>query len=285
MGDQEHEELPGRLGITFHRTFSLSRPGLTQVMDLDDIASGRKLERSAIRANTNLGPIYVEAMPRYGYGAGLLDENKRKTIFGSFASKYDCLLEQAGTQWLMHYFLSAPHGPGPVFWHELVTCRFRSGDHFSTDEITEQIADVFQRLEGKPLANRSARSTATVFLGTYTKPDALGKLGILEETGHDFYRVLEPEPPPVWAVAYALLDYWKGQFGHRSTVNLDDLYSERGLSHIFMIGPGRMGGILRAMQEEGYVDVYRVAPPYQVVLLNSDISCLLEKLYGNLECE
>jgi len=79
-------------------------------------------------------------MPRYAIGAGLLDNNYEITLFGKFAHKHDPILEQAGTQWLMHYHLSAPQGPGPAFWHELVMSRFRGGCEFTTDEIATQIA-------------------------------------------------------------------------------------------------------------------------------------------------
>jgi hypothetical protein len=35
------------------------------------------------------------------------------------------------------------------------------------------------------------------------------------------------------------------------------------------------------MQVEGFVDLYRVAPPYQVVLLRPDLQAILEKIYEN----
>lgn len=278
-----------RLGATFHRTFALVRPGIIQVLDLaanSSTGNSRCLDRETIRELSNLGTIYVEAMPRYGYGTGLLDNQNCLTDFGVYAQRYDRLLDASATQWLMHYFLSAPHGPGPAFWHELVVTRFRTGDEFTTDEIATQIGEFVAASEGRQLAERSARSTATVFLGTYTKEEGLGRLGILETIGANRFRVQEPDAPPPWAFGYALLDYWHAQFGDDLlTVNLDTLSGERGLTSIFLCGAGRLNLLLRAMQREGYVDIYRVAPPYQAVLLRQDSEPILRKLYEYHESE
>ncbi len=289
MEHQHHQSDPElRLGVTFHRTFALVRSGVLQVLDLATSSPNKRsrcLSRETIRELSNLGTIYVEAMPRYAFGTGLLDSQNCLTDFGLYAQRNDRLLERLPTLWLMHYFLSAPHGPGPAFWHELVVTRFRSGDEFTADEIAAQIGEFVAAREGRQLAARSARSTATVFLGTYTKEEGLGRLGILQLVGNQRYRVQEPDPPPTWAFAYALLDYWRAQFGDLLTINLDTLYGERGLTALFLCGAGRLNMMLRAMQAEGYVDIYRVAPPYQVVLLRQESESLLQKLYEHHESE
>jgi hypothetical protein len=221
-------------------------------------------------------------MPRYAVGAGLLGANYKLTTFAKFVQKHDALLEQEGTQWLMHYHLSAPQGPGPAFWHELIVTRFRSGNEFSTSEIAEQIGQFFQRTEGEPLAERSARSTATVFLGTYTKADGLDNLKILQGIGEDRYRVNDDlDPPPAWAVAYAILHFWEVQLQGRKTINLDELTDENSVANLFMIGAGKVAAVLQKMQAEGFVDLFRVSPPYQVVLLRTDTKAILERLYAH----
>jgi hypothetical protein len=277
-----------RLGATFHRSFSLVRSAVTQVLKLAGNAGNQTdnagcLDRDTINKLSHLGSIYVEAMPRYGYGTGLLGEGYCLTQFGQAALKADALLEQFDTLWLMHYFLSATQGPGPVFWHDLVTSRFLSGNEFKVSDIEEQIANVFQSREGKPLSQRSTRRTATIFLGTYAKEEGLGKLGLLKEIAPDTYRVFEPEPPSPWAFGYAFLHYWRTNFGDRLTINLDVLYGQSGLSTLFLCGAGRLNRMLSSLQMEGYIDVYRVAPPYQVVLLHQDANSLLQKLYGDYE--
>jgi hypothetical protein len=180
----------------------------------------------------------------------------------------------------MHYHLSAPHGPGPAFWHEFVKARFITGSEFTSEELIAQLSDFFVRSEGKPLAERSARSTVTVFLGTYLKPDALGHLGILEKVGDGRYQVLAPKSPPAWACACALLDYWQAQYREFVTISQDTLLEPGGLADLLMIGGSHLSTVLRAMEGAGYVEMYRVAPPYQVVLLRQDSEPLLERMYG-----
>jgi hypothetical protein len=253
-----------RLGVTFHRTFSLVRPALMQVLQLaNELGGNQPIDRKTIREKTNLGTIYVEAMPRYSFGSGLLDQTYRLTTFGSIVCQNDILLENLATQWLMHYHLSAPHGPGAFFWYELVRTRFRSGNEFTGEDIADQITEILTRTEDKPIAKRSARATATVFLGTYTKPEALGKLGILEHYAGDHYRVLEPGPPSAWVVGCALLELWQAQYKDLATIKLEDLLEEGGLASLFVMGAGRMNAALRELQAIGYVEVYRLAPPYQ----------------------
>ena len=143
-----------------------------------------------------------------------------------------------------------------------------------------QLAEFFERTEGKSLAERSARSTITVFLGTYLKAEALGHLGILEKSSNGHYHVLAPKAPPSWACACALLDYWQAHFREFVTISQDTLLASGGLADLLMIGSGHLNTVLRAMEGAGYVEVYRVAPPYQVVLLRQDVEPLLERMYG-----
>jgi len=269
-----------RISLSFHESFALSRPSITQILDVIPRFNGDGSQEAFLRQNTALGTRYVKAMPRYAIGSGLLDFNRHLTEFGRYAVAHDPMLEQLGTQWLMHYFLSAPHGPGPAFWHELVTTFFFTGNEFAKAQVERHIADFVEQTDGQPLAERTTRTAATVFLGSYTKSDALGYLQILDELPEKRYRVRGPIPPPVWAVAYALLDYWAVQFEDRLTVSLDTLTEAGGFASLFLLGQQEFNEILSALQAEHFVEVYRAAPPYQVVLLRRDTEPLLQKLYG-----
>ena len=274
-----------RLGLTFHRTFALNRAAMSDILLLASNATrssedSRCLTKDMIRQLTNLGTIYIAAMPRYCFGTGLLDQGSCLSAFGSIVCGSDPLLDQASTQWLMHYHLSAAQGPGPAFWHDLISTRFRPGSSFTRQDIAAQIAEFFEQNEGKPLAERSARSTATVFLGTYLKPEGLGRLRLFWEDEEGWIHAREPEAPSVWAFAYALVDYWHAHYPDRLGINLDTLLSPGGIADLFMIGPNQLDALLRDMQDAGYVNVYRVAPPYQVVLLRQDVEPLLERMYG-----
>lgn len=272
-----------RLGASFHRTFPFRR---NQVYDVLQVALENETgswSRETLRETSSIGTRQAESAPRYAYGAGLLDEKNNLTAFGKLAYEKDPLLEKAATLWLIHYYLSAPNGYGPTYWCDLVTTRFRTSDTISKEGLAEQIAEHIKRTENRDLAFRYAQSFANVFLKTYIELDGLASLGVLREIESErLYIVEEPDPPPVWAFAVALLDYWQYQFPARgATINLDELYTDGGLTSIFMIGAGRINSYLRTLQQEGIVDVFRVAPPYQVALLNPDPSVALARLYTN----
>ncbi|MBU2496185.1 MAG: DUF4007 family protein [Candidatus Omnitrophica bacterium] len=271
-----------RLGLTFHRTFSLSRSAVSQILQVAEkieLQGSKKLDLKSITEFASLGSIYIEAMPRYARGSGLLNSKGFLTELGRLANKYDSLLDQSGTQWLMHYHLSAPHGPGAPFWHEVVSNRFYPGSVFSADDLVEQIGNFIWETENKILSERAVRSTVTVFLGTYTKPEGLGKLRMLEDTDSGRYRVREPAPPPNWAVGYALLDFWEAHYSGRLSVGLDTL-QESGFPGLFFMGKADLDEALQVLQEAHYLELHRTAPPYQVVLLRQDREFLLHKLYG-----
>ena len=286
MSDTDSEVIDNkeRLGLTFHRTFSLMRSAVSQIIraaEEVELKGGKKLDLQNIKELSSLGSIYMQAMPRYARGAGLLKSNNFLTDFGKYAIKFDPLLDQAGTQWLMHYHLSAPHGPGAPFWHEVTSKRFYPGSTFSAEDIFTDIGNFMLSISAKkePPKPKGVRSTATIFLGTYIKIECLGKIHILKDLPNGRYRVLEPGQIPVWAFGYALLDYWSAYYPNRISVGLDTLQTSDFVK-IFMIGKTELDSMLQALQEAHYVEVHRTSTPHQIYLLRPDGELLLGKLYG-----
>lgn len=266
-----------RYAINFHETFSLSRSSIEQVLDAADKIG--YVNRDVLSRETLLGTRYQISMPNYAQRSGLLDSNRELTPFGCQVVAHDLSMSQLHTQWLMHYHLSAPHGPGTAFWNHLVVTRFRSGNILTGNEISEQIGAFTREHTGKEIAPRSLRSTATIFLGTYHKSDGLGALDILSKEDKEHCRVLEPFPPSPWTLAYALIDYWHAHYGDRLTINLKTLLAENGFASLFLLGEQPLEQILSELQQDGVLELYRVARPYQVVLLQTDLDFILEKLY------
>jgi hypothetical protein len=272
-----------RLGFTFHRTFSLVRAAISQIIAVAEKAEKegyRKLDNKKIGESTSLGTIYIEAMPRYGRGSGLLDENNFLTTLGKYAFQNDPFLDQSGTQWLMHYYLSAPQGPGPAFWYQVVSKFFYPGNIFTNEDIVEFIGNFIWQSENRVLSKRAVQSAATILLGTYTKPEGLGKLRILEPTTIGRYRVQVPVAPPVWAVSYALLDFWMNFYEGRLGIGLDTI-KESGFTQLFLMGKSDLENVLQSLQEIRYVEIHRTAPPFQVVLLCRELDPILDRLYGS----
>jgi len=272
----------------------LVRPAVAKVIEVVEQAETEGVDTplpSLLKERTSLGSIYIEAMPRYAVGSGLLaglsSKTKTLTEFGRQARVHDPHLNDLATQWLMHYYLSAPHGPGPSFWHYLITRRFRIGVELEGPQVAGDIATLVQEESGKPLAQNTARATSTIFLGTYAKSDGLGPLGFLRTVGDgrgSSYRVSNPSSPPLWALAYCLADYWEAAFGKSAedqqvTTSLPQLTQLDGFTSLFFIGPEYFDSVLRRLQRKGLVEVYRVSPPYQVVRLWSDKQELLDHLY------
>ena len=279
------ENTNDKLGFTFHRSFPLNRRAINEILNIivdRPILESEKEQISLkeIRSKSQLGTIYVDSMPRWAFGTGLIGQNKLLLSFGNYAFKNDPLLELLDTQWLMHYFISTSNGPGPLFWHELIKTHFRSGNEFSIHDLTEQIRDIYFKTEGKDLSYRSARTTATVFIGTYTKSESFGKLGIIECFDENHYRVLHPDPPSAWGIGFALLDYWKRNYSELATIKLESLFVDGGFANLFLLGTGHLNIFLRELQSIGYLEVYRVVPPYQIILLQKDSEQLFERIYG-----
>ena len=211
----------------------------------------------------------------------MLDSDYQLSPFGMLVLKSDPLMELKSTQWLIHYFMSAPSGPGPLYWHRVVSKRLRPGEVFAIAEIENDIVDVEKEFKGRALSKRSVMSARAAFTSTYLNDDGLSALSILTSPDKGRYLVQEPDPPSPWVFGLALLDYWRAAYGeNRLTINLDDLSAPGALGDIFLIGGGRINRYLARLQDEGLVEVYRLAPPYQVVLRQTDPAPLLEKLYA-----
>ena len=274
----------GRLGLAFHEAFSFSVPAIVQVLTVvaDAGKSGGKdgLSHGLLSNETTLGPNYIRAMPRYCVGAGLLDTEYRFTALGEAVRQGDSNLSSPSTLWLIHYNLAARHGPGPEFWHYFVTHLLRPGEELATAEVGVALREHAQEA-GRSVAERTAKTTASVVLGSYSKSDSLGPLGFLENVGGGRYAALSPSsPPPLWAFAYALASYWAANWGDVTGVNLTRVAEEGGIGPVFMMGGGLINRYLGDLQREGFAVVQRRTPPFQLTRNWETPEVFLERIYG-----
>lgn len=276
-------ERESRIGLTFHRTFSLNTPSISKILNLSYKVDGQIKTVREIEESTGLGSVYVNAMPQYARACGLMEMGGyRLTPFGELVCRQDLHLMHQDTLWLMHYHLSAPHGPGPAFWTHLVTKFLPFGKDVCGADVAQEIAR-FQESQAHNVnvKDRAVRSTATVFLGTYTKSDGLGRLGLIKTVSgrSGFVRVSESQSAPVDVVAVALADYWAAHFGEQITVSLDELARDDGFARVMWMSNRQLDEVLMSLKRENIVDLYRVAPPYQVVRRWSNNDELLARLY------
>lgn len=271
-----------RIDTTFHETFALSTPAIASVLSLCDEHEG-EVTADLISDLTTLGPNYVKAMPRYARGCGLLEmDSFALTPFGRAVISHDRNLMRTETLWLMHYHLSSPHGPGPAFWNHLITSTLRIGISIERSNISKAIGDYVTATFGKRLGTRTIESTATAFLGTYAKSDALGKLGLVTATeeAKGQYEVRQPDLPPAWVLGYALADYWENCSPDSSELLLKDLGRPDGLAGLFLMGPGMLGTLLAELQSAGAVGIKRDAPPFVITKLWQHREELMDRVYA-----
>lgn len=271
-----------RVGLAFHESFALNLPSIRAILRLSNDYQGL-INPKIIRENTSLGPNYVRSMPQYARACGLIDmKGYRLTPLGEVVYLNDPNFDNASTLWLMHYHMSTPQGPGPSFWTYLVTQGLHFGDEVSAKEVTELIRK-FQTSQDDTISlkERTLRTAAAVFLGTYTKSDGLGRLGLIKKIPQrdGYVRISESQSPPIGVIALALADYWSAHFGEQVTVSLDELMRDDGFSRVMWMNYRQFNEVLTDLKRKNVVDLYRVAPPYQVARQWSEKKELLAGLY------
>lgn len=271
-----------RIGLSFHESFTLNVPAVSKILNLS-LANEGRIDSTIIENQTSLGPNYVKSMPKYARATGLMEMGSFKlTPLGEVVCVHDPNLTNPTTLWAMHYHLSAPNGPGPVFWANLITNYLVFGKEVSRFEVAQEISRSRMSQDNKPaIKERTAQSTATVFLGTYTKSDALGQLGLIRAISerNGYSRISESQSPPSSIVAFALADHWERCYGEQQTVSLNELARDDGFARVMWINYQQFDEILMDLKRKNIVDLYRIAQPYQVARLWSNKTELLNALY------
>ena len=282
-----------RIRTAFHETFRLERSRLAEVLKVASAKHPLTFVTEDLREPaTSLGPNMVPAFVNYGIGSGLIARDGpayRLTTFGSAASNHDPNLALLDTQWLLHYHLSAPSGPGPAFWHQLFGYELQVGVGVVREHLASSIALVHKDVSGKALNAKTAATTASVFVNSYVSPDGLGRLGLFERTegngdGAGVRLVGGHTRPSSWVVGFAVIDWWQRTMTNQITVGLERLYERDGLATFLFLDRAGMEDALADLQSAGVLDVYRVAPPFQVVRRWKDDleikTALLEQAYA-----
>lgn len=212
----------------------------------------------------NLGKNWAKSVPSYARACGFMEFGSTQlTPLGEHVLAHDPALSLPATQWLMHYHLCAAHGPGPRFWHDLLVRLPHLPQPFGKGEVVTEIDRSVRADSGAALKERGIESTATVFLGSYTKSDALGPLEILGQSEGEF-AFKTPEPPPPGVFAYALSHHWQGQLGAQQTCTLEDFSEPGGFGSVFLMGSFQVNRALRKLARQGMLELWMAAPPFQV---------------------
>jgi hypothetical protein len=269
-----------RIGLAFHEGFPLVRSAVAEVLSVAARKGAEaKLNFDLLREETSLGRNYAKAMPRYCQGAGLLNHKNELTSFGSRVVQSDRYLEQPETMWLCHYHLAASDGPGPEFWHTLVSDYVIAGDELKTTQLGEVLKKISED-NGSAIADRTAQTAASVFLGTYSREDCFGRLGILEAREAGSYLVKEVEPPSPLVFGFAVDDYWRRHLPDQTSVWIDEFNKSGGPAQTLLMGQGQINHAMRELSRMGIASVQLTQPPYQFSPLWRDQGDLLDRIYG-----
>jgi hypothetical protein len=270
-----------KLGTAFHETFPLDRARLTSILETvaAHAGDGTKLTYDDFKERSGLGANQVKSFRRYAQGTGLIDKNERLTEFGSLVAEQDPQISKPATQWMMHYYMVAPHHSGPMFWHHLSTKVLVEGAELTRDSVGQSIKEFLAAQGERALAEETYPKTATVFLGSYEKGGGFEALEILRaEAGK--YRVGQPRPIPAGAFACLLADYWAARWGEKREALLSDLAGGE-LAALLLLSSGEVNALLGELSERGLLHRQRRTPPFQVIRHWDDPASLWrEQLYA-----
>lgn len=253
--------------ISFHRTFALSRTRLAEVVSVVGRHEGAKNLTELVYQQTNLGTIQAEAFNRYAQRSGIIDSANRFTEFGRKLFSEDRHLSSTTSQWLIHYHLSAPHGPGVGFWSHLVLEFLSTSREFRAEDLETALRHFLHREGLHPASDGTLRSACTVFRGTYEKAEGLGALAILSPnvSNGPTYCVGPAIRVPTWVFAYALADFWDHYWSGQVTLSLHELMVFRGLASMFFLEKRAVDEIVTRLISANVIELYKTVQPYQIV--------------------
>lgn len=144
------------------------------------------------------------------------------TPFGQLAAQYDPFLNDLGTKWIIHYFLSTDHNERSEAWLVFINQFLTPGQSFSSDQFQTFFADV----AGAEAQNRSAvAKDPKSVLYTYTQSKSLGQLGLLRKEKKNFISG-DPNLPHILVIGYMLLDWWERKYPGTDTLHFSKLHQE-----------------------------------------------------------
>ena len=269
-----------KVGFSFHETMKLRRINLSQALEC--VREGATTPKE-IGERTSLGSNEAKTAPSYLRACGMMTWERELTNFGDVVGNYDQLLSMKETQWLIHYFLCAPHEMGPAFWGKLASKHFIiQHEPFGSEPVQEDLS-AFAVAEGRAIIAGTIQSTANIFLKAYSEIDGLGQLEILEESPKDTYTAFQPIDIPWRVMAYVLADFWAGNWGETLSVPFAQINGESGPAALMLLNSGQMSQLMRPIQEVGLLEINRITRPWTVVRKWSNAATLLEAAYANAD--
>lgn len=238
--------------LAFCRQLPLYRDRLSTM--LRSVAQSPEITDDAIAEVMGVNPYAITGyrgwFRKTGLGEGV-SGNYKVTPFGALLAEHDPGLQQAGTQWLLHYYLVSQHEERAEVWYRCFNEFLTSEQSFSAPALQEY---VLRSLEQTPSNKDGVAKDIKELIKTYTNSAALGELGLLVRQGKSDITVGLANTPDPLIVAYVLFDSWEQRFGAIDTIRLGQLVSEpETIGRVFLADSSRVRRFINSLQSLGLV--------------------------------
>ncbi|GHO75229.1 hypothetical protein KSD_30000 [Ktedonobacter sp. SOSP1-85] len=173
------------------------------------------------------------------------------TPFGKLVYQYDPALTDRGTQWILHYYLATKRDEASDAWYILINKYIP----FNSKVNIEHFRSFFADLMGSNTKNQSALiKDPRTALTTYTRPEALAQLRILEKLDNTTFCVRQPVSPPTLVVGFMLLDWWQYHYDETNTLSFSQLgREEESIGRLCLADAGQVRQWITALTGLGYL--------------------------------
>ena len=183
-----------------------------------------------------------------------LDKQYQNTPVGSLIQQHDPYFADIGTQWLIHYGITTDIGFRAIIWHYAFNQMFIAGLDVNSALLAE---DCLNSLEAPPTNNQGSHKDAQELLSMYTRPQALGALGLLSSHGSGAKRQFSAcasAGPPDLIAAYMLFDRWDRRAAGEGSVRLSALGRDpEWVGRICLMPPGAIRELVDRLERRGLV--------------------------------
>jgi len=168
--------------------------------------------------------------------------------------QYDPYWSDPGTLWIAHYFLCIDYIERAEAWHRCFNEILSPGMLVTSSDITDRLVQYIETIDTNM---RGIKRDAQELLTMYTRPQALGALGLLSGSGSGAQRQYTAHAsagPPDLIAAYMLFDRWQRRADGEGSVRLSALGRDpEWVGRICLMPPGAIRALIDRLERRGLV--------------------------------
>lgn len=247
--------------IAFYRQFSFDVNRLSSYLKC--IIDQPKATDQLIGAEIGVNPYLITGLRGWSRKIGALhgkkNESKREASHivspvWKIIHQHDPYWGDPGTLWIAHYFLCIDDIERAEVWYRCFNNILFPGISLTSADIADQL---FQYIEATDTHLRGVKRDAQELLSMYTRPQALGALGLLSSHGSGAKRQFSAcasAGPPDLIAAYMLFDRWDRRAAGEGSVRLSALGRDpEWVGRICLMPPGAIRELVDRLERRGLV--------------------------------